>query len=107
MDTPVSVIGPLPIEGAAASSTFTSTPTESFTESAPHPSASMSPGAQQTLQHIIDSFREGSPDLGAIENGLADPELATVLQNILSSPQVAPMMAQMMSKITQEQQAGN
>jgi hypothetical protein len=60
---------------------------------------SLSPEARSDLDEIMDSFAKGKPALELIERGLGNPELAPVIQNVMSSPQVAPMLARMVSEM--------
>ena len=97
MKQPVNLVGSLP---SATKETATPAATPSAGFKAPSGMEDLSPEGLATLQNIMVGFQSGQPNMGQIEMALGDPEVGPVLQNILAQPNVAPMMAQMMSKMS-------
>jgi hypothetical protein len=102
MNHPVNLVALLPKEeGAPAPAPAAAPSSGGGTRSAtPAGLDGLSPGSLTLLQGIMVGIQNQTPDMAQIEEGLGDPELGPVLQNILGTPEVAPLMARMMSQMS-------
>mmetsp|Transcript_10212 Transcript_10212/g.20946 ORF Transcript_10212/g.20946 Transcript_10212/m.20946 type:complete len:434 (+) Transcript_10212:103-1404(+) len=98
MGMPVSVVGVLEEDIPQKLTAGKGGKSNASKEAKPGDLNNLSAEARADLDEIMDSFSKGKPDLALIERGLGNPELCPVLQSVMSSPQVAPMMARMMSE---------
>jgi len=87
MKQPVPLVGELPPDK----------PSKNFV--APKGMNDLSPAALTMIQGIMAEMNTGNVPMGQIEEALGDSEAGPVLQNILASPQMAPLIAQAMAKM--------
>jgi len=94
MNQPALLVGAIPSEAPAA-------PAAASNANSPVPGMeSLSPGSLTTIQNILVGFQTGTTDLKQIEEALGDKETGPVLQNILASPEVRPMMEKLVAKMS-------
>jgi len=87
MKQPVNMVGMLPADK----------PSPEFEKAKPKGMDDLSAGALTMIQNVMTGLQSGQPNLGQIEEVLGDKEAGPVLQNILGSPQMAPLMAKLMA----------